>query len=268
MQPPEPTLRPAFAVMTFNLRFGLADDGPNAWEFRRQILHKLFDDYPVDFYGFQEVNDFQARDLDTLLSGYRSVGKREPAPSFWQNNIIYYRPDWKLVRYRHFFLSPTPDTPSRFRESRWPRQCTIGVFQKGHRLVTCIDTHFDFKASVQAASARIIMECLDRLPCPSPAVLMGDFNAPPASRHFSIFTQGCRGDRRAGERRFKNALPKPCSGTYHGFSGATDGDCIDWILFSGEEIEVVESHVVHDQVGGRYYSDHFPVTATFGWKRP
>jgi endonuclease/exonuclease/phosphatase family metal-dependent hydrolase len=255
-----------FSVMTLNLRFGLADDGPHAWKFRRKILPELFDNYPSDFIGFQEVNGFQSDDLTAILGDYRSIGRRDPAPRFWQNNVIFYQRDWELTQYQHFYLSPTPDIPSRSRKSRWPRQCTIGIFQKNDRHLMCINTHFDFNPSVQAQSARYIMDRLLYFPKRTPAVLMGDFNAPPESHHFKIFTGRDRKGEKTRNPLFECALKKPYGGTHHGFSGTSDGDCIDWILFTAEKITRVDCRIIQDQVDGTFYSDHFPVVAIFRWR--
>ena len=122
-----------FSVMTFNLRFGLAKDGPNAWKHRKKLIPGLFQAYPVDFIGCQEVNDFQADDLAAILGDYRLIGRRKPAPTFWQNNIIFFRKDWQLQNTEQFYLSAMPVMPSRSHNSRWPRQCTIGAFQRMSR---------------------------------------------------------------------------------------------------------------------------------------
>ena len=57
-------------AMTLNLRFGLADDGPNSWPFRKKTLEPLLSEYPCDVYAFQEANDFQISFLSTLLPDY------------------------------------------------------------------------------------------------------------------------------------------------------------------------------------------------------
>ncbi len=247
--------------MTLNLRFGLAADGPNAWEHRKNLLPHLFESYPVDFIACQEVNDFQLVDLAAILGGYNLIGFRQPAPSFWQNNIIFSKKDWRIQGWEHFYLSHTPNIPSRRRDSRWPRQCTMGAFERASHRLTCINTHFDFKDTTQVFSAKLIKERLQQRPDSLPAVLMGDFNAPIGSRHYRIFR---------GQTKKKNGLDfdfkspfglKPC-GTYHGFSGVPGDDCIDWILHT-DGIESGKAVVVRDHVGGSYFSDHFPVVAEF-----
>lgn len=250
------------SVLTFNIRFGLADDGPNAWRFRKDAFQPLFDRHAADFMAFQEVNHFQADDLAGILADYGRVGQRVPSPSFWQNNIIFYRRPWRCRVVNHFFLSLTPDIPSRFRESRWPRQCTIALFEKEDREIICINTHFDFNEAVQKASAGIILERLSRLSTLIPVILMGDFNASPDAPCHRVFVSGpgeSVGEEGAG---FRNAFAPPYPATHHGFSGAAIGDHIDWILYRGG-LRLKRAMVIHDRFNGRYPSDHFPLRAEF-----
>jgi endonuclease/exonuclease/phosphatase family metal-dependent hydrolase len=255
------------SVLTLNIRFGLADDGPNSWQFRKDTFPALFEKYSADFMAFQEVNNFQVDDLAGILAGYERVGQRVPAPPFWQNNVIFYRRPWRCIHYDHFFLSPTPDIPSRFRESRWPRQCTLAMFERGKCQVICINTHFDFKEAVQTASATVILDRLSRLTPRIPTILMGDFNASPdAPCHRSFAARSGESDT-AREPGFRNAFKAPYPATHHGFSGARIGDHIDWILYRGG-LSLKRSRVIHDRFNGRYPSDHFPLLAEFCWAPP
>ena len=81
----------AFSALSLNLRFGLADDGPNSWRYRKRVYPALLEKQNADFIGFQEANDFQIEYLDRILANYNYIGKRSPAPSFWQNNVIFYK---------------------------------------------------------------------------------------------------------------------------------------------------------------------------------
>ena len=76
-------------IIDLNLRFGLADDGPNSWTQRRRAYPELLKAWPADFYTFQEANDFQVEELAALLPEYSCIGRREPAPEDWQHNIIF-----------------------------------------------------------------------------------------------------------------------------------------------------------------------------------
>lgn len=248
--------------MSFNLRFGLAEDGPNNWSSRQRIVPYILGKYPADFIGFQEVNDFQGDILRSVLPNHGCIGNRKNAPPFWQNNIIFYEKSWQCVYHEHFFLSPTPAIPSRFPESRWPRQCTLGVFEKRTEHVICVNTHFDFEESVQIESAKIIMGKIMERPMDFPAFIMGDFNANPSSACHRIFMGN---DALIGENDpvyFRNAFGDLPEGTFHGFTGKADGKAIDWILYR-YPARMIKRQVIRDNLNGYYPSDHFPILADF-----
>lgn len=200
----------------------------------------------------QEVNHFQADDLLQLLPSHRLIGMRSPAPRFWQNNVIFYRDDWQCLQAKHFFLSPTPGVPSRSRASRWPRQCTLGMFDCGGKRLLGISTHFDFDSQVQVESARLILAELRHWPAMVPTILAGDFNTPSQGQAYRVFI----------DADFQNPFSAPHPGTHHGFTGSRDGDHIDWILYRGD-ITPKTATVHHATIDGRYPSDHFPLLAGF-----
>lgn len=239
-------------MMTFNLRFGLADDGQNSWENRKHAYPELFHEISPDFIGVQEANNFQSQFLDHLLEEYNYIGMRDPSPEFWQNNLIFYKKSWSCLKSNHYFLSETPTVESKHPESKWPRQCTIGLFERNHHKLIHINTHFDFKESVQQRSAEILIEFLSEFPQNIPVVLTGDFNASPDSQSYKTFIS----------HGFHDVFNGKHSSTFHGFTGSDIGEHIDWILYKGDMV-ARERMIVRKQFAGIYPSDHFPVTATF-----
>ncbi len=250
------------SVFTLNLRFGLADDGPNSWEYRKKSFPALLKKYLCDFMNFQEVNDFQGNFLKKQLSGYHSIGERYPAPRFWQNNLVFYQNQWQCIQWEHFFLSATPDVPSRSPDSRWPRQCTIGLFRRADKGIILINTHFDFDERVQVESAQYIMRRLAKYPSHIPAILAGDFNCRPSQPCHRVFTAEDRDLAVSDDRFFKPVFDAPYPGTHHGFSGNAGEGQIDWIMYSGD-IKPVKWGVVREKFAGVYPSDHFPLFAVF-----
>ena len=239
-------------IMTMNLRFGLARDGDNAWENRRDLVGMILERYPADFYGFQEVNHFQAAFLKGQLAGHSCIGQYNRHRPWWQSNMIFFHRSWTCLGHRHHFLSPTPDIPSKLDGSRWPRQCVVGWFGKGDRQVIVANTHFDFDAGVQARSAGLVLDFLDRFPPGLPRMISGDFNSDPGSpahRHFL-------------SRGFGEVLSGRRVTTFHEFTGEETGRHIDWILFNGG-LALDSARVVTDDFSGRYPSDHYPVRAAF-----
>jgi endonuclease/exonuclease/phosphatase family metal-dependent hydrolase len=248
------------SVLSLNLRFGLADDGPNAWEHRRESVTKLFRTQAPDFIATQEANNFQIDFLANHLSEYGYIGKWMPAPKFWQHNILFYRKPIVCKREVHFFLSETPDIPSRSFGSQFPRQGTLGFFHIDGRPFICIDTHFDFELPAQMGAASVIKAQLASFPDDIPTVLMGDFNATPESGCYRWLTgQEVDGKKGLGfEETFKETYPS----TVHHFTGKRDGGYIDWILYRGP-ISLKSCKALQEPVDDIYPSDHFPVKAIF-----
>jgi endonuclease/exonuclease/phosphatase family metal-dependent hydrolase len=251
-------------LMNLNLRFGLAEDGPNNWQFRSRAYPALLKEYPCDFYAFQEANSFQVDFLSELLEGYDCIGRRSPSPNRWQNNVIFYHRRWQCTQDQHFYISETPHIESKYADSQWPRQCTIGRFVCHGRKLTCATTHFDFSNAVQHRSALLVQHQINQISEDDPVLLAGDFNCAPDSACYAAFT-----DRnKSPGLQFNNAFdPPPYAGTYHGFSGTSSTPPIDWILYRGN-INVSHAQVIAQLYEGFYPSDHFPLLAEFLWFLP
>lgn len=246
------TLPLRFSVMTFNLRFGLADDGPNSWENRKKAYPEFFSRFQPDFIGFQEVNPFQVEFLADLLDGYGYTGQRENAPERWQHNLVFFRKTWDPIFSRHYFLSPTPERESRFDGSRWPRQCVVAGFEKDGQRLAVVTTHFDFSETVQTRSAYALLAFLEELEGDWPVVVTGDFNADPGGQAHRILLGGGFSDAFDGRHTF----------TFHKFTGKEKGGHIDWILFRGS-LGVTGRRIIRDRFAGIFPTDHFPVIVDF-----
>jgi endonuclease/exonuclease/phosphatase family metal-dependent hydrolase len=243
-------------VMTMNLRFGLAKDGPHAWDHRKPLVEKILETYPCDFIGFQEVNHFQAEFLTRSLRHHGHIGWHNKRVAWWQSNLILFDPSWECLGHRHFFLSPTPEIPSRLPGSRWPRQCVIGWFKKNNRHMLMANTHFDFTSEVQQKSAGLVMAFLNRFPMGMPQIITGDFNTTPGSPAHRCFKS----------RGFGLVMEGRPVTTFHKFTGKETGRHIDWILYRSGLYPVFEE-VIQDSFNGLFPSDHYPVRAGFAWTR-
>ncbi len=65
---------PPLRVMSFNIRYGAANDGQNAWDNRREGVKQAIARFHPDLLSAQEVLDFQAKALQEMLPGYGFVG--------------------------------------------------------------------------------------------------------------------------------------------------------------------------------------------------
>jgi endonuclease/exonuclease/phosphatase family metal-dependent hydrolase len=247
-------------VLSLNLRFGLADDGPNAWDYRKESVVKLFKRQNPDLIATQEANHFQIDFLAENLREYSYIGRRHPAPKFWQDNILFYRKTIVCKDHIHFFLSQTPYIPSRSFGSLYPRQATLGLFHVNSQPLICIGTHLDFETPAQMGAAQVIKEQLSPYDDKIPTILMGDFNATPESLCYQWLT----GKEVDGENGLdlNETFKIPYPSTFHRFTGEPTGGYIDWILYKGP-LRLKACKVLQGPVDGIYPSDHFPVTAVF-----
>ena len=243
-----------FTVMTLNLRFGRAEDGPNNWENRKNRYRAFFRKYSPDFIGMQEANDFQVDFFKELLNGYDVIGRTDSAPAHWQDNVIFFKKEWECSYGERFFISHTPLIFSRLPGSKWPRQFVIGEFSNKNISLIVVNTHFDFEPSIQKQSAEIIVKKLSGAHAHDISVIItGDFNAPPDSPAYNEFVL---------KSAFREVHEGEYTATTHGFTGKGRGDHIDWILYRGPVIPV-KKHLITDSFDGGYPSDHFPILAQF-----
>lgn len=242
-----------FTVMTMNLRFGLADDGDNSWDNRKDLFVKLLERYPSTFLGIQESNHFQTEFLISTLNTHHSIGWHNLSAQRWQSNLIFYHKTWQCLERRHFFLSNTPDVESKLPKSKWPRQCVIGLFQQGDFKLIAVNTHFDFEPLVQKRSAELILGFLSDFPKEYPVIITGDFNTSPGSIAYNFFMNS----------GFSEVFENEYTSTFHGFKGEDEsGKHIDWILHRGG-LHMKCNRVIRDSFSGRFPSDHYPVLAEF-----
>jgi len=101
--------------------------------------------------------------------------------------------------------------------------------------------------------------------------MVGDFNATPDDGCYQILTGTTPQTQPAGYDKsgmpfFEDVFEQPFPSTHHGFTGQTEGDHIDWVLYRGK-IEPKERMVIHDVFNGRYPSDHFPLFVRFQWRQ-
>jgi endonuclease/exonuclease/phosphatase family metal-dependent hydrolase len=243
-----------FSVITTNLRFGLAQDGDNSWPNREPLFALVLKRYPATFLGVQESNHFQTRFLKDTLKDHAFIGWHNQSNERWQSNLIFYHNSWECIQHKHHFLSDTPDVESRLLGSKWPRQCTIGLFKKDDHRIVMANTHFDFDESVQEKSAKLVMKFLSAFPNNCPVIITGDFNASPDSRAYLFFR----------EKGFFEVFDNAYSTTFHKFKGEATLDHIDWILYRGN-IKKIQKKIITDSFNGCYPSDHYPVMATFSF---
>lgn len=257
------TQRAALDVMSFNIRYGTANDGENAWPMRRQMLFDVIRDQNADVAGLQEALAFQLDEILTAAPGYAiiGVGRDDGARKGEYAPILYKRERFQVAEAGTFWFSDTPETvASKSWGNRITRICTWArLVDRDGSAFWIYNVHLDHES--QPSRDKSVALLRDRIAArrvPSePVIVTGDFNAGESNPAVIAMTAGG-----IFVDSFRALNPsEPTVGTFTGFKpGQITGDKIDYV-FVPRETTVTSAAIVRTSRDGRYPSDHFPVVA-------
>lgn len=257
----------AIRVLSFNIRVGTARDGENAWPNRRELVFEVLRQKQWDFVGLQEALRFQLDEIHQAVDGFGEVGVgRDDGERRGEYSAIFYRKDrWFAQQSGTFWLSDTPFVPgSKSWGNQIPRIVTWARFldRKSRRPVWVFNTHFDHQSQAsREKSARLLLDHIVRKAEGEPVIVTGDFNAGEDNPAMQYLLSADRGANVRLRDTFRVLHPKARNvGTFHGFTGHTQGEKIDYVLVT-EHFEVLQADIVRYARKGKYPSDHFPVMA-------
>ena len=101
-------------VISYNIRYGAADDGDNSWEFRRPASIAMLQEQDPEIFGLQEALGRQVRYLSENLPKYKNVGvgRDDGIAKGDRMTIFYDTTRVTLLDWGTYWLSETPDVPS------------------------------------------------------------------------------------------------------------------------------------------------------------
>lgn len=261
-------------IMTFNLRYGTAEDGCDHWENRRGLVIGLLEKIRPDILLLQEALRFQLDYLHSRIPGYAEIGRaREDGRSKGEYTPILYRPAcFHVSGQETFWFSETPEVPGSMSwGSAHPRICTRALFRvrESNRRVDVYNLHLDNRSQSAREQSVMLLGKRIRQRCPkAPVVVAGDFNAGednPVIRFMTgepVFGDQVEHTPPALIDVMSSGYPdSELDGTFHGYAGNMDGPRIDYIFVS-PELSVREGEIIRYHNAGRYPSDHYPVKAT------
>lgn len=258
--------RSSIKAMSFNIRLGVAKDGANHWNKRKDFVVKAIRNYDADFIGTQETWDFQAKYLAENLDGYTYVGRSRQNDNRGEECGILFKTSRfdKLIE-GHFWLSETPDKPgSKSWDSSLPRMATwLKLWDRtNERSLYVLNTHFDHRGKVaRAEGAALIRKFIESLPKDSQVIVTGDFNAAEASKPYNaLFADAPNKSPVVDTFRVMNPKMEGNEGTFNGFKGQSSGARIDWIAAT-RSLKITSAAIDRTSFENRYPSDHYPVVA-------
>jgi endonuclease/exonuclease/phosphatase family metal-dependent hydrolase len=256
--------------MSFNIRYGTARDGEDAWVNRRSLVMRVVRAFDPAVVGVQEALRFQLVEITDSLPrmGLVGAGRDDGREAGEYSAILYDRERLEVLESGTFWYS---EEPSRAGSIAWganlPRICTWARLRdrRTGAVFRMYNTHFDHESQEsRERSAALLLERIAAGTMAEPVLVTGDFNAGEDNAAFRALVSDATVRLRDA---FREIHPGADSvGTFNGFRGATDGPKIDAILVSAGWM-VVSASIDRTNEGGRYPSDHFPVTAVLRWSR-
>lgn len=261
--------RESIRVMTFNIRYDNPDDGPDAWQYRKDFVASMFRFHKADIIGTQEGRLNQLQDLDSRLSEFSRVGLgREAGEDQGEYCAIYYRTDrFDLIETGTFWLSDTPNIAGSVGwDALLPRIVTWARFydNRNDELFITFNTHFDhIGVEARYQSSMLILEKIAELSNEDPVILTGDLNTMESQNPYKILAEADMGPVKFelfdGFYHSKYDHHGPTS-TSNGFKEIVPGRRIDYI-FVDSKFSVIQHGILADIRDGHFPSDHLPVIA-------
>lgn len=251
-------------IMSYNIRYANVNDAEkgNGWEqHRREKIVDLINHYDPDLLGVQEALKHQ---IDYLLEelpeyAFIGVGRNEGKMEGEFSAILYKKGRFEPLKQNTFWLSTTPDKPSKDWDAALPRIATWGHFKdkENNNNFYYFNTHFDhIGQQARTESAKLIVEKINGIAGNKPIILSGDMNATPDTEPYEILSNALKD---AAEISQKPAYGP--EGTFSGFDLRSDEEFrrIDYIFV--DNMAVLSYETIADFNGNKFPSDHLPVMA-------
>ena len=265
-------------IMTFNIRYGSANDGENHWKNRREMVSDVIRNHPSDVVGLQEALRFQMDEIREAHPVYGEIGvAREDGNNDGEYSSVLYRTDrFGVGESGTFWFSDTPEVAG---SNTWGNACVRIcswarlIETKTGKAFYIFNLHLDHVSQPsREKSAVLLAKRIRNRRYKDPFVVTGDFNTGennPVVTYLKgeIAVEGPDGRKAKTPVRmvdtFRVLHPDVKDvRTAHGFRGTRQGNKIDYV-FVPPGTKVLEAQILYDNVDGRYPSDHYPVDARF-----
>lgn len=259
-------------VMSWNIRLDTPDDGFNQWSNRKDELCREILRQNPDVLGVQEAKYNQMKDMRKRLPGYKSIGVgRDDGRKAGEFSAVFYKKkNLKALKSGTFWLSQTPEIPG---SRGWDAACNRVVSWVELRDKTTgkqffvFNTHFDHVGEeARIESARLILRKMGELAGRNPVILTGDLNVNNKSKVYRILTFSENEVTLSDSRTRANAEVSGPDFSFVSFDPEfVPAEIIDFILTTWD-FDVISNDIYDFRSGGKYLSDHLPVTAEIKFK--
>jgi endonuclease/exonuclease/phosphatase family metal-dependent hydrolase len=253
-------------LMSYNIRYDITTSNASPWTERHTAIASQINRFDADIVGMQEVLEHQREQLLSDLPGFASIGVgRDDGQKAGEYAPIFYKAErFRLLNSGTFWLSPTPDVPSKGWDAALNRICTFAQFfdLESKESFWVFNTHFDHVGEVaRMKSSVLILQKMQEVTngTRQAVILCGDLNL--NDDHPTIaFLQSQMKDALLCSKQVKSDMNK----TFNNFDLAMEASKrIDYI-FTNKKVTVLTFETIVERFGVSYPSDHFPIFVS--WK--
>ncbi len=251
-------------IMSFNVRTKTDGDTEHkAWDNRKDACVALIKDQMPSVIGFQEA-DFTSQwsyikeELKEYYGAYgvnRDNGKESGSGETM--GIMYNKSTVEKLDGGTFWLSETPDTPSKGFGANYYRNATWGLFKHKPSGIKFyyINTHLDHQvANAQIEGMKLISKHFDEFRDSHPVFLTGDLNIKADNVALDVIESYMNNAREVAPEGLTDF-----NTTYNGY--ITNKNSIIDHIYCSNHLKVVEYHTINEDYGVPFVSDHYPVYA-------
>lgn len=265
-------------VCSFNIRYYNTSD-PYPWSARKEPILRFLNTELPDLISMQEIRSTQSQDLQlglsdnyTMYNINRDTGTQISGSEGEGVGLLYRKDRFELIDKGFFWLAEDPDKlPSQNEDgtySSWHSKCRrVTVWAKlkdnwhSGQTVWFFATHFDHVSSeARRKSSEMTLKQISKITGISdlsksgaPIFLAGDHNCSYGSSELEPI--------RAKMNDARTNSPETEDGTTINGFGSSKPNIIDHIFFVGR-FKAQKYHIVTEDYGVKYISDHYPVIFT------
>ena len=247
-------------VATYNVRVDTDYDREWQWSFRKPYVLDLIAYHDWDILAVQEVRPNQVSDLKQLAGYDVRCVERDGDGTGEGLALLYKKNRFEVVKSQFFWLSQTPNQPSKHPDAGYLRVALSVLFKdkQTQQAFLVINTHLDSDSEAARVSGmKVINQLLKSAIADYPTIILGDFNAEPEEAVHKLLTNDFLNAKE--DALLGHYGPK---GSYQNFEYTRkwqDLEEIDYIYVKGGK--VLKTGMLTDSCDQRYPSDHFPLEA-------
>lgn len=243
-------------IISYNIRLGVADDGKNSWENRREATLRMLEREAPTVFGIQEGYLFQVNYIEENLPQYGRVGVgRDDGKEQGEIMAVFYLKErYDLLDHGDLWLSETPDRVSRGWDGACNRTMTwVHLREKATgKEFYYFNTHLDHKGeTARREGVKLVVKEVQEIAGRKAAVVVGgDLNSTIDDKIFDPLKKFM------APARVKAPVTDN-KGTYNGWGQAPNSMVIDHLFV--RNMKCLSYRTLDGDYGVPYISDHYPI---------